>query len=123
METGHFIVEPDDPILVTGATGFLGPAVVRSLLAHGFRNVRAFARPSGDATRLDAIVRCRRGDARVEVIRGNLLSVEDCVTATRDVTVIFHLAMGGRKSFPDAVMNSVVTTRNVLDASLRYTRY
>ncbi len=122
MEPDHFIVGPDDPILVTGATGFIGPAVVRSLLAHGFRNVRAFARPASDATRLDAIVRCRPDEARVEVIRGNLLSRQDCMTATSDVTVIFHLAMGGQKSFPDAVMNSVVTTRNLLEASLRSTR-
>ncbi|HXJ80469.1 MAG TPA: NAD(P)-dependent oxidoreductase [Candidatus Methylomirabilis sp.] len=122
MTPSEFIVGPDDPVLVTGATGFVGPAVVRSLLAHGFKNVRAFARPSSDATRLDAVVRCRRDEARVEVIRGNLLSREDCMTAARDVAVIFHLAMGGRKSFPDAVMNSVVTTRNLLDASLRYAR-
>jgi nucleoside-diphosphate-sugar epimerase len=35
--------------------------------------------------------------------------------------VIFHLAAArGEKSFPDAFMNSVVTTRNLLDASLRH---
>jgi len=38
------------------------------------------------------------------------------------VAVIFHLAAGrGEKSFPDAFMNSVVTTRNLLEASLRHT--
>jgi len=56
------------------------------------------------------------------VIKGNLLSREDCTTATKDVAVIFHLAAGrGEKSFPDAFMNSVVTTRNLLDACLRDT--
>ena len=55
----------------------------------------------------------------MEVIRGNLLSREDCITATRGVAVIFHLAAGrGEKSFPDAFINSVVTTRNLLEASL-----
>ena len=35
--------------------------------------------------------------------------------------VIFHLAAGtGEQLFPDAFMNSVVTTRNLLDASLRH---
>jgi len=56
------------------------------------------------------------------VTKGNLLSREDCVAATKDVAVIFHLAAGrGEKSFPDAFMNSVVTTRNLLEASLRHT--
>jgi nucleoside-diphosphate-sugar epimerase len=36
------------------------------------------------------------------------------------VALIIHLAAGtGEKSFPDAFMNSVVTTRNLLDASMQ----
>ena len=119
MQRNAFIVEPDDPILVTGATGFIGPALVKSLLQHGFRNIRVFVRPSSDLTRLEAIV-SRYREARIEVIRGNLLSREDCNTAAKGVSVIFHLATGGDKSFPDAFMNSVVTTRNLLDSTIRY---
>ncbi len=119
MQRNAFIVEPDDPILVTGATGFIGPALVQSLLQHGFRNIGAFVRPSSDMTRLEAIV-SRHREARIEVIRGNLLSREDCNTAAKGVSVIFHLATGGDKSFPDAFMNSVVTTRNLLDSTVRY---
>jgi nucleoside-diphosphate-sugar epimerase len=115
-ELSPFIAGPHDPILVTGATGFIGPALVQSLLNHGFRNLRAFARASSDVARLEGIV-ARHGErARVEVIRGNLLSREDCITATKDVSVIFHLATSGEKSFPDAFRNSVVTTRNLLDS-------
>ena len=62
----------------------------------------------------------RQASARLRVIEGNLLSREDCAAATQDVAVIFHLAAGrGEKSFPDAYMNSVVTTRNLLDASVQ----
>jgi nucleoside-diphosphate-sugar epimerase len=116
-EPSPFIAGSDDPILVTGATGFIGPAVIQSLLRHGFRNLRAFARPSSDVARLNAAVGRRRDGARVEVVRGNLLSREDCLAATRNVSVIFHLATGGDKSFPGAFMNSVLTTRNLLDSS------
>ncbi len=57
------------------------------------------------------------------MFKGNLLSREDCEAACKEVVVIFHLAAGtGEKSFPDAFMNSVVTTRNLLDASLRHAR-
>jgi nucleoside-diphosphate-sugar epimerase len=63
------------------------------------------------------MARSRGGSTRVEVIRGNLLSRVDCATATKDVAVIIHLAAArGEKSFPDAFMNSVVTTRNLLEA-------
>ena len=121
MEDEQIIVSREAPILVTGATGFMGPAVVESLLNHGFSNLRAFARPSSDVTVLKAIADRHRDKGRVEIIRGNLLSREDCITATNGVAVIFHLATGGDKSFPDSFMNSVVTTRNLLESTLRHT--
>jgi len=118
---GPFIIGADDLILVTGASGFIGARVVESLLNLGFRNLRCFARPSGKAANAGAFGEQCRGAARIEVKRGNLLSGEDCAAATKDVKVIFHLAAGrGEKSFPDAFMNSVVTTRNLLEASLRH---
>ncbi len=117
METDN-IIGPDDPVLVTGSTGFIGPYIVESLLRHGFRNIRAFARPSSDTTALDEVVNNHVEYARVEVIRGNLLSRQDCAAATRDVKVIIHLARGSGKSFPDGFMNAVVTTRNLLDSTL-----
>jgi nucleoside-diphosphate-sugar epimerase len=120
MEREAFIIGPDDPILVTGAAGFIGPALIESLLNRGLRNLRAFVRPSSDVARLDVIA-TRYKQACVEVVRGNLLSREDCLTATKDVAVIFHLAAGtGEKSFANAYVNSVVATRNLLEASLRH---
>lgn len=118
-----FIIGSDDRILVTGATGFVGPRVVGCLLDRGFRNLVCFARPSSDLARIEASSNCRPLGARVEVLKGNLLSREDCEAACKDVAVIFHLAAGtGEKSFPDAFMNSAVTTRNLLDASLHCAR-
>jgi nucleoside-diphosphate-sugar epimerase len=57
----------------------------------------------------------------MDVVRGNLLSPADCRSAVQDAAVIFHLATGGDKSYPDAFMNSVVTTRNLLEASRHQT--
>lgn len=116
-----FIAEKSDVILVTGASGFIGSRLVQKLLDLGFHNVRCFTRPSSNRARVDALSGLRHNGARVEVIKGNLLSPEDCVAATQDAAVIFHLAAGrGEKSFPDAFMNSVVTTRNLLAASARH---
>jgi len=114
------LIGKNDPILVTGATGFIGSRLVRALLDRGFRNVRCFARPTSDRKPLDAA--CGAG-APMIMLSGNLLSRADCLAATRDVAVIFHLAAGrGEKSFPDAFMNSVVTTRNLLDAAREHGR-
>jgi len=120
-EYGAFIIERDDLILITGATGFIGSRVLESLLDRGFHNLRCVVRPSSDVARSKSLSERRRDGARVEVIKGNLLSREDCTAATKNVAVIFHLAAGrGEKSFPDAFMNSVVTTRNLLEASVRH---
>ena len=117
MKDQMLIARPDDPILITGATGFIGKRVVRSLLDRGFRNLRCLSRPSSTVPPPEGIP----AGARVEMLRGNLLSREDCAAATRDAAVIYHLAAArGEKSFPDAFMNSVVTTRNLVDAAVRH---
>src|SRR5437867_1300525 len=118
MELDADVIGKDEVILVTGATGFLGPTVVRTLLDRGFRRVRCLTRTAGRETRLPDV---DGAGHRVEVFRGNLLSRDDCVAATRDAAVILHLAAArGEKSFPDAFLNSVVTTRNLLEACLEH---
>jgi nucleoside-diphosphate-sugar epimerase len=119
-ESEGCIIGLDDPILITGANGFIGTRLVENLLARGFRNLRCFVRRPSQKHPLESLL--SRGDyaaARIEVVIGNLLSSEDCVAAMRNTAIVFHLAAGrGEKSFPDAFMNSVVTTRNLLEACL-----
>jgi len=120
-ERDGFVIGSDDLILVTGAAGFIGFRLVNCLLDLGFRNLRCFVRPSSEVTKVEALQECRRDGARIEVVEGNLLSRQDCSAATKDVAVIFHLAAGrGEKFYPDAFMNSVVTTRNLLEASMEH---
>ena len=52
-------------------------------------------------------------------ILGNLLSRDDCLSAAEGVSVIYHLAAGVEKTFPGCFLNSVVTTRNLLDAAIK----
>ena len=121
MQVEEAIIGRDAPILVTGGTGFIGARVVEGLLALGFRHLRCFARPSSDASKVEAMLRRNGSSARIEICKGNLLSRDDCVAATKDVAVVYHLAAArGEKSFPDAFMNSVVTTRNLLEACVRH---
>lgn len=115
------IIGPDDQILITGATGFVGTRVLARLLDKGFRRVRCMARPCSDLKKIETLAGRYNHSAKIEVIRGNLLHLSDCANATEDAAVIYHLAVGaGGRSFPDAFMNAVVTTRNLLEASVRH---
>jgi nucleoside-diphosphate-sugar epimerase len=117
---GDFIISPVDRVLITGAAGFIGARVLQSLLDRGFRNIICFVRPTSDLSGIEAIIEHQPFGTRIEVVTGNLLSRQDCEAATKDVALIYHLAAGtGEKSFPDAFLNSVVATRNLLDGSLR----
>jgi nucleoside-diphosphate-sugar epimerase len=112
-----FVVSPSDRILVTGATGFIGHRVVAALLDLGFKNLRCLTRPSSKMEGLEGVIRSRNTGTSIEVVAGNLLSPQDCAAIANGVKLVFHLAAGkGEKSFADAFANSVVTTRNLLDA-------
>lgn len=120
MTEDDLIIDDDDPILITGANGFVGSKVVETLLGYGFKNLRCFVRPSSNLATLSKIIKPFSDKAKIVVVTGTLLSRDDCETATEGVSVIFHLAAGrGSKSFPDVFLNSVVTTRNLLESTLR----
>src|SRR5512140_1557612 len=87
-------VKSDDLVLVTGASGFIGSRVVETVLRHGFKNIRCFVRPSSDGGRLEAAVGACADRARVERVQGNLLSHEDCFSATKDAVLVYHIAAG-----------------------------
>ena len=98
MYPSDAIVGLDDQILVTGASGFIGKRVVASLLEHGFRRIRCLIRPSSDHAAIEELTGRYSQTAHVEIMKGNLLSREDCARAVRDVAVIYHLAVGAEES-------------------------
>jgi dihydroflavonol-4-reductase len=72
-----------DPVLVTGGSGFLGSAVVRSLIARGAR-VRVLVRaasPSGNLSGLDC-----------ETIVGDLTDRQSLEAPLRGIRYLFHVA-------------------------------
>jgi nucleoside-diphosphate-sugar epimerase len=118
------LIQLEETVLVTGATGFIGLCVVRTLLKLGCRNLRLLVRSSGGSSAIQEIVSGHK-DARIEVFQGDLLSSENCIAAAKDVALVYHLAVArGETSFAGFFMNSVLTTRNLLEACVgqRYLR-
>ncbi len=106
--------------LVTGGAGFIGSHVVERLLAEGHR-VRVL---DNFSTGSRANLAFARGSRRLEVIRGDLKSLESVERAVRGVAVVFHQA--AMRSVPRSVADplgcnaaNVTGTLHVLHAASR----
>ena len=115
-----YIISRDKRILVTGCGGFIGAKVVEKLLEYGFANLRCFVRPSSYLGGLKNVLAKFDAGRNIELVTGDLLSRDDCQKAVEGVSIIYHLAAGMEKSFAGAFMNSVLATRNLMDAFLAY---
>ena len=93
------------PVLVTGATGFIGWHVARLLIERGYP-VRALVRPGSHVRELD-----------VEVVAGDLRDAPSIQRAVAGCGLVFHLAADYRlwAKDPDELFRSNVDgTRNLL---------
>ena len=75
-------------VLVTGAAGHLGAALVRDLLDRG-EKVRVFVLPEEDISSLNGMP--------LEVMKGNVLDRESLRPALEGVDVVYHLARRRRR--------------------------
>jgi dihydroflavonol-4-reductase len=100
---------------VTGSTGLLGNNLVRELLACGFK-VRALARTQSKAEQ-------QFQGLDVEVVEGDIQSVEEFKTFLRGVDIVFHTAAFFRDSYKGGShwkeLNAVnvLGTKSLLEAS------
>ncbi|HWD55270.1 MAG TPA: hopanoid-associated sugar epimerase [Acidimicrobiales bacterium] len=100
-----------DPVCVTGATGFIGSAIVRALVGRGCA-VRAMVEPTVDRTNLEKL--------DVEVVEADVRDGDAVSRALTGIRVVFHTAALYRfwarrpELFYDV---NVGGTRNVLAAA------
>jgi dihydroflavonol-4-reductase len=98
--------------LVTGATGFVGSAVARAMIEHGF-HVRALARPASKRDNLKAL--------DLEVVEGDLADPASLHQAMKGARHLFHVAADYRlwaRDPEEIVRNNVNGARAVMAAAL-----
>ena len=105
-------------VLLTGAAGFLGRHVAASLLEQGVDDLRLHVRQHAPAG-LVVTLRARHPHARIEVVAANLLGAAALAPLVEGVDCIVHAAAGMRGAPADMFANTVVGTRNLLDAATR----
>src|SRR5215470_2696728 len=98
--------------LVTGATGFVGSAVARALLARG-RAVRVLARPNSDRRNLAGL--------SLEIVEGAMEDRQSLARAVTGCRYVYHVAADYRIWVPDPApmfRANVEGTRDLLTAAL-----
>ena len=98
------------PVLVTGATGFVGWHVARKLLDRG-QTVRALVRPTSKIRELE-----------LEVVHGDLRDPSSLERAVTGCSLVFHVAADYRlwaKDPNELYRSNVEGTRNLLAAARR----
>jgi nucleoside-diphosphate-sugar epimerase len=103
-------------ILVTGATGFLGGAVVERLLARGERDLRVTARSGAKRDRIQAAA-ARYPEARIEYVPTNLSVPAETRSAMQGVDVVYHLAASMKGAPADMFLNTVVASKHLMEAA------
>ena len=100
-------------VIVTGATGHIGNVLVRQLLARG-EDVRALIHNSEDITPVFGL--------KVDMVRGNVCSIDSLLQAFKDCDMVYHLAgvisiMPGNSKMLYKV--NTAGTQNVVDACIK----
>jgi dihydroflavonol-4-reductase len=103
----------DSRVFLSGATGFVGSAVARKLVAEGF-SVRALARPGSPRFHLDGV--------NLEFVDGDMRDAVSIRQAMAGVRYAFHVAADYRlwaRNRSEIVTNNVEGTRIVMQEALR----
>lgn len=98
--------------LVTGASGFVGSAVVRQLLARG-EQVRVLLRPASDRRNVQAL--------DVEIVEGDLREPSTLAAACRGCQALYHVAADYRlwtRDPRELYASNVEGTRHLMRAAL-----
>lgn len=105
-------IDPDQPVLVAGASGFVGSHIARLLVAHG-RKVRVLLRKTSSRAAFKGLP--------VEIVEGDVLAPETLRPAMQGCATIFYSVVDPRFWLTDQTpiwRNNVEGLINAMDAAL-----
>lgn len=102
-------------ILVTGAGGFLGSRIVERLLEHGQTDIRCMLRDRSKASKLEGL-QVSYPKAKLDIRFGNLKNKADAIEVLEGVSLVIHAASAMKGGAADMFLDSVVASRNLLEA-------
>ncbi len=103
-------------VLLTGATGFVGAAVLRQLIAHpglGSEDVRVLVRETSDRQNLAGL--------DCEIVTGDLNDIYSLEKALQNCQILFHVAADYRiwvRNSDEMITTNVAGTTNIMTAAL-----
>jgi nucleoside-diphosphate-sugar epimerase len=109
-------------VLVTGATGFLGSHLCCLLLKHGYRIIALRRNPQSEGlfTRVHEFYQLP-SSFQPTWITGDILNIDDIITALEGVSAVFHcaaLVSFAKKDKQRLMEQNVIGTRNMVNACL-----
>lgn len=112
-----------EAVCVTGANGFIGSWLVRTLVEHGYTTIHASIFPGSDASHLFSLPGAAAAD--IVVYEADLLDAEAVARAVEGCTGVFHVASPCSLEDPkdpekELLMPAVEGTKNVLEAARRF---
>ena len=109
-----------EAVCVTGANGFIGSWLVRTLLDHGYTTIHASIFPGSDASHLLSLPA-----PGIVLFEADLLDAEAVARAVEGCAGVFHVASPCSLEDPkdpekELLMPAVEGTKNVLEAARRF---
>lgn len=102
-------------ILVTGAGGFLGKQIARSLLMQGNLDLRLHFRNKAPSGLIESLQK-EFPQAQIEPVAANLLVPGSFDATLQGVDCVIHAAAGMKGAAADMFANTVMGSRNVFEA-------
>ncbi len=108
----EYTIDPDKPVLVTGASGFMGSHITRQLVEQG-RKVRVMLRKTSSTAAIQ--------DLPVEIVYGDVLDLESLRAAMSGCATVFYSVVDPRFWLTDQTpiyRNNVEGLVNAMDVAL-----
>ncbi|XP_021912648.1 cinnamoyl-CoA reductase 1 isoform X2 [Carica papaya] len=114
-----------EAVCVTGANGFIGSWIVRTLLANGYTTIHASIFPGSDPTHLFQLPGATNPNVSIRVFPADLLDCDAVSQAVQGCSGVFHVASPCTLEAPKDPERELVTpavqgTLNVLQAAHKF---